>query len=76
MITTLDGRPNSEVVHELNRVRGKEVVLYTRGRLENVRGTLTNASVISQEASIQWGAEEDPQYIRVPLADITGVQEL
>ncbi len=76
MITTLDGRPNSEVVHELNKVRGKEVVLYTRGRLENVRGTLTNASVIGQEASIQWGDEEDPQYIRVPLADITGVQEL
>ncbi len=81
MITTLDDRPNSEIVAELNKVRGKEVVLHTRGSLDNLQGVLTNASVISREASIQWFLEEDveredPQYVRVPLTDIVGVQEL
>ncbi len=72
VITTLDNRPNSEIVFELNKLLNKRVTLYCWGSLNDVTGVLTAASVISAEVSIRIG----DSYQRVRLADVVGVEAL
>ncbi len=72
VITTLDDRPHSEVVHEFNKLTGKRVTVYCWGSLNDVTGVVTGASVIGEVVSLQQGET----FVRVPLADIVGVEAL
>ncbi len=73
MITTLDNRSNSEIVFELNRLRGKRVTLYCWGSLNNIEGVVSSASVVGKIVSVQTGEDE---FVRVPLSSVVGVKEL
>ncbi len=74
MITTLDNRTPSEVVWEFNRLLGKPVTLYCTGELNGIVGVVSSASVIGRVVSLQIGSEQNPEYARVPLASIVGVE--
>ncbi len=74
VITTLDNRPASEVVYEFNRLIGKPVTVYCFGELNETTGVVSGASVIGAVVSLQIGSEENPEYVRIPLSTIVGVE--